>query len=750
MTSASNPVTSVNDEVSTGWLFRLGRASATRPGRVVAVWVFAALALLVASKALGGTFVDNVVLSGTQSNTGAQLLAQHDPAAAGSTGLVVFHATRGTLRSDAAEISAVTSAIGRLPHVLAASDPLSSDPATLSSDGTIAYSRVQFSVNPKTLGSSYVARLDAAVAPLSARHVTTDFGGALDALTRPKSSDQRSELIGVAVALVVLLAIFGSVLGALVPLATALVGVVAGLGVLGLGAAALTFGTAAPTLAVMIGLGVGIDYAVFLTTRFRQALLDGADPVTAAATTTASSGRAVVVAASTVVVAMLGLYASGITFIGQLGLAAVFGVVTSALGAVTLVPAALAGTGRRIDALAVRTPVAEAGTNDDGWHRYATSVGRRPWTYLLGGLLVVCVVAIPVLSLSLGHVGDGADPTSFTDRRAYDLVARGFGPGANGPLTVVLDVREAARADAAWANEVRAHLAATPGVARATPFAPSPDGALWVDTVVPTTGPQSQKTAALYSRLVGTTLPRVVGPVATPYVTGAVAAQTQFDQIVAGRLGLIMAVVIATAFALVTAAFRSLWLALKAAVLNLFSIAAAYGVVVAVFQWGWARTLLGVGQAVPVEAYVPMMMFAIVFGLSMDYEIFLLSRVQESWRATGDAHRAVATGLARTGRVISGAALIMVSVFLSFVLSPVVVVKQLAVGLAASVLIDATVVRLVLVPAVLHLLGRRAWGLPAWLERVVPHLEVEGAPPGSGAPAPVAPRQSPSTAGGVP
>ncbi len=722
-------MTGASEETPAGWLFRLGRASATRPGRVVAVWVLAAVALLGASKAVGGTFVDNVVLSGTQSFTGAQLLARHDPASSGVTGLVVFHATRGTLRSDASAVSAVTAALGRLPHVLAATDPLATDPPTVSADGTIAYSRVQFSVNPKTLGPSYLARLDAAVAPLAAVHVTTDFGGGLDALTRPRASDLRSELIGVAVALVVLLAIFGSVLGALLPLGTALVGVVAGLGVLGLGAVALTFGTAAPTLAVMIGLGVGIDYAVFLTTRFRQALLDGVDPVTAAASTTASSGRAVVVAASTVVVAMLGLYASGITFIGQLGLAAAFGVVTSALGAVTLVPAALAATGRRIDALRVHVPVAEAGTNDDGWHRYAASVGRRPWTYLLGGLLVLCVVAIPLLSLSVGHVGDGADPTSFTDRRAYDLVARGFGVGANGPLTVVLDVRRRSRADAAWASTVQARLAATPGVARATPFVATPDHALLVDTVVPTTGPQSSATAALVTHLVAVTLPSAVGPVASPYVTGAVAEQTQFDGIVAGRLGLIMAVVIATAFALVTAAFRSLWLALKAAVLNLFSIAAAYGVVVAVFQWGWARSWLGVGQSVPVEAYVPMMMFAIVFGLSMDYEIFLLSRVQESWRATGDAPHAVASGLARTGRVISGAALIMVSVFLSFVLSPVVVVKQLAVGLAASVLIDATVVRLVLVPAVMHLLGRRAWGMPAWLDRVVPRLDVEGAVP---------------------
>jgi RND superfamily putative drug exporter len=344
------------------------------------------------------------------------------------------------------------------------------------------------------------------------------------------------------------------------------------------------------------------------------------------------------------------------------------------------------------------------------------------------------VLAIPLLSIETGHVGDGADPTSYTDKRAYDLISQGFGPGYNGPFTIVIDTGHNASADGSLASKVQSALAGTTDVAKATPLTPTPDGVLLTGTVIPASGPQDQATTTLFNTLVNDTLPQALkGTGYQGYVTGQQALQTEFDQTVTGQLPLIIGVVIAVAFLLIMTAFRSPLLAVKAAVLNLFSIAAAYGVVVAAFQFGWGRSLLGVSEDVPVEAYVPMIMFAIVFGLSMDYEVFLLSRVKEHWDGNRDHHLAVASGLASTGRVISCAALIMIAVFLSFVTSNQVVIKQLSVGLAASILIDATIVRLVLVPAVMYLFGTASWWIPRWLDRVLPRLDVEG---GAAAPPP--------------
>jgi RND superfamily putative drug exporter len=506
---------------------------------------------------------------------------------------------------------------------------------------------------------------------------------------------------------------------------------------LGIVAALITFGTTAPTLALMIGLGVGIDYALFLTTRYRQQIADGADPVPAAGWTVATSGQAVLVAAGTVALALLGLYASGITFIGRLGLAAVFSVLTAAAAALTLVPALLGALGRRIDSVTVRAPVAESGSDGDSWHRYARTVARRPWLFLVSALVILGVLTIPLFSIHLGHIDDGADPSSFTDGRAYNLIAAGFGVGANGPMTVVVDTQGASRTPSELASSVSGALASTPGIARLSPPEPSEDGGVLVSTVIPATSPQDTATSELFERLVKTTLPDAVsGTGAKTYVTGNLATQLEFRDTLTARLPLVIGVVVALAFLLLMATFRSVLIALKAAVLNLLSIGAAYGVIVAVFQWGWGGSLAGVGENVPIESYVPVLMFAIVFGLSMDYEVFLLSRVKEAWERTGDNTEAVADGLSRTARVITCAALIMASVFISFVLSSSVVVKMLAVGLAVSVIVDATVVRLILVPATMTLFGRANWWLPGWLDRLLPRIAAEGA--AGPAPAPAA------------
>ncbi|MEE1783500.1 MMPL family transporter [Streptomyces sp. SP17BM10] len=716
-------------------LRRLGEWCARHSVIVIVLWIVALAGVQAANKTVGGTYSDDFSLPGTQAQQGRDLLAAHEPAAAGTASQVVLH-DPAQLSGFQPQVAQAVGSLQQLPHVLSVQSPLPppGQPAPpggpLSADGLTGYITVRFDTTPALLGTDYLSGVDAAVQPLRQAGVQVEYGGPLGELARPAPDDRASEVIGFAVAIVVLLVGFGSAVAAGLPLLTALFAAVVGLGVLGLIAALSTFATVAPTLATMIGIGVGIDYALFLLTRHRQNLMDGVDPVASAGQAVATSGRAVLVSGCTVIIALSGLSVSGISFIAKLGAAAAVTVVSAVLGALTLLPALMGVIGRRMDRFTVRRPVAEAGGDDaDGaWHRYARRVEARPWRYLIAGVVTLAVLSIPLFSIQLGHIDDGADSTDFTDRRAYDLMSQAFGPGSNGPLTAVVDQSAVPAGNRSTVQSaVQQALTNLPGAASTTPLQTSPDGAVLFATVIPATAPQDRATTDLVNHLSDTALPdAVAGTGAKTYVTGNTAAQVDFLDIVSSRLFLIIAVVVGLAFLIILAVFRGPLVAVKAAVLNLLSIAASYGVVVAVFQWGWGGPALGVSGKVPIESYVPMMMFAIVFGLSMDYEIFLLSRVHEAWLRTGRSQDAVAHALEITGRVITCAALIMVSVFAAFIVSDNIVIKMMGLGLAVSVLVDATIVRLLLVPAVMTLLGPAAWWTPRSLDRILPHIDAEG------------------------
>jgi putative drug exporter of the RND superfamily len=724
-----------------GLLERLGTFAARRPWVMFVAWLIILGGLLGARQAFGGTYVNNYNVPGTQSQDGLSRLNDTFSSQGGYSGQIVFHAAHGTVADQQSAVSTATTNVSKLPDVIKAVSPFSSSGAgAVSKNGAIAYTSVSWNVNPYSLDSAYLTRLNNAVAPARKAGLEVEYGAGAGEIGQV-SKDTTSEIIGLACALVLLLLMFGSVIAAAIPLISAIFSVGAGLSLLGLLAAVMTFPTTAPTIATLLGLGVAVDYGLFLVARHREQLDTGMGVVESARRAEATSGAAIVVAGTTVVISILGLYISGVAFVGALGLAAAIVVAITMAAALTLVPAFMGAVKGNVRSLSARVRARRAGesvqeqaqrtaatTHEQHEHsafaRWGRKVSERPLPWLVASVGLLVVLAIPLFSMWLGQPDNGTNPTTQTNRRAYDLMTQGFGVGSNGPLAVVVVLPKQSSSDTtSLLNTMQKNVSSTAGVASVSPAAVNSAATTAVFNVIPTTRPQAKQTTDLVRTLRDTVLPKSH---VTTYVTGTTAGQVDFTDRIKSRLALLIVAVVAIAFVLLTAAFRSVVIATKAAILNLLSIGAAYGVIVAIFQWGWGESLIGLHATLPIPAYVPMLVFAIVFGLSMDYEVFLLSRVHEAWVRTGDPHRAVAIGIGGTARVITTAAAIMITVFASFVLSTDPVVKMLATGMAFAVLIDASVVRLVLVPSVMTLLGARAWWMPKWLEPVVPHLQLEG------------------------
>ncbi|MFE5583151.1 MMPL family transporter [Kitasatospora sp. NPDC056531] len=730
----------------------VGRWCARRPKRVVAVWLFVLTAALTAVGLFGRVTSDAVSIPGSDSQAARDIGDSAFPGSASGKQPVLLHTAAATApltaTDTAAAVRTAATAIAAVPHVVAVTTPY--DPAgaaAMSADGHTAYLSVELDVTGREVTPEMTDAVLAAAAPATAAGIEVTPGGYLAAAV-DKGSTGRSEAIGLGTALVILALTFGSLVAAGLPLLAGVIGLGIALPVLGLVGHLMDVPEAGETIAAMIGLGVGIDYTLFGLTRFRELRAAGVGIEEAAVRTTAGSGKSVAFAGSAVVAALAGLALGGLPLLYALALAPAISVV-AALGInLTLLPALLVLLGNRL------TPEPAAPAADGrprGWGRVAALVAAKPWPLLLAGLALLGALAAPAARLHLGQLDAGSKAAGTMSRTAYDRMAAAFGPGSNGVLQVVDVLPTPAQASAGTSDPrlaaVTTALRGGEGVAAVSPPAVAADGRTVRWQVTPTTAPSDPATTTLVHRLRSDVLPAATtGTGQTVHVGGTPAAQADLNARITHRMPLVVGFVLTVAGLLLLLAFRSPIVALKAAVMNLVSVAAAYGVLTAVFQHDWGARLIGLESTVPIPGYVPLLMFAVLFGLSMDYEVFLLSAVREGYLRSGDNRRAVVAGLAGTGRIISSAALIMVAVFLSYLLSDDPVVKMFGIGLASAVALDATIVRGLLVPSTMVLLGDGNWWLPRWLDRLLPHVDIEGdghtdqpvAAEGAVAPAPAA------------
>jgi putative drug exporter of the RND superfamily len=680
------------------------------------------LVLIGAAAGAGGKAADDFEIPGTESQQALDLFRARSSAFAGADSTIVFSTQSGKL-SDPAKRAAVEGALQRiekLPGVVQVADPFGKG-ATSSRDGRIAASDVRYDVEPDDLdkkdGEALLAAANTAQTngvDVSARGVLVDLASEQDAPV--------GELVGIAIALILLTVLFRSLAAMAATLVGALIGVAVGQMLLAALAKPLGLPEFASVIAMMLGLGAGIDYSLLIISRFREQAAKGDSRRDASAKAAATSGASVVAAGLIVMVAIAGLLVIGIPFIGKLGLASAIGVGAVVVSALTILPIFIGMLGRWITP---RKP--EHVLPSRRFERWGEIVTQRPWLSIGAGVLILLVFAFPMTNMRLGQPDDGNQPEGKTQRVAYDMQSEAFGPGYNGPFLLAVDTPKGAPQTEAQLTRLRKAVAGTPGVASVAPAQMSKDGEMATIFAIPRTAPQDKATSDLLKRLRDTVIPRAIdGTPLKVYVGGNTAGFEDFSAKVSSRLPLFIGVVIGLSVLLLIAAFRSLWVPLVSAVFNLLSIAAAYGVVTAVFQEGIGASLIGADSGVPVVSFIPVMMFAILFGLSMDYNVFLLSRVHEAY-SEGDGPRAsVIHGISRIGKVILFAALIMSAVFLAFVTTDDVISKMFGIGLGLAILIDVLIVRLIVAPAVVTLLGDRAWWLPGWLDRILPNVSLEG------------------------
>jgi putative drug exporter of the RND superfamily len=703
-------------------LARLARWCFRRRRLVLALWLAGLIGMNVVGGAVGSRYSNNFNGGHSDAQKAFDLLRTRFPARAGDTTDIVF-AAGGAGGVDAPAVRDAMTRLfdqvgpGRVAHVVGVQSPYAT-PGRISADRTVAYATVQFDRQAGDLPAKAAQPLLDAAHRLHQPGLQVELGGEVvaRALQQPQGP---AELIGLLAAIVILFVAFGSLLAMGLPVMTAIFGVGIGAVFVSLFSHLLTVPSFAPQVAFTIGLGVGIDYALLIVTRYRSGLHDGLGPEDATVLALTTAGRATLFAGGTVIISLLGMFAIGISFIYGLAVGAVAAVLMTMLASVTLLPAIMGFAGTKL-----------AGKERHRRHhretvayRWSRQVQRRPWLMAGGSLAVLVVIALPLFSIHLGAADHGNDPRSLTTRRAYDLLARGFGPGSNGPVLLAAELRGATTGDrlAAFADQT---VRSDPDVAFVAPLNVNRAGDTAVAIVIPKGAPQDRSTEKLVHRLRA----ELRGHRLDAHVGGVTAAFIDAGDRVGLRLRFMVAAVIVLSFLLLMAVFRSLLVPVKAAVMNLLSIGAAYGVIVAIFQWGWLGHLVGIGRPGPIEFWVPMMLFTILFGLSMDYEVFLLSRVREEYLLSRDNAAAVADGLAATARVITAAAAIMIAVFSSFVFGDLRVLKLLGLGMASAIFIDASIIRMVLVPATMELLGDANWWLPRWLDRAVPRIAVEATP----------------------
>ena len=695
---------------------------------VVVSWIVLAIGVLAASQAVGKRNANNFSLPNTDSQRAIDLLQSRFPAQAGDADQIVFRTRTGKLTdaSTRAVIAPALERIARLPHVAGVVSPYAAGAHAVSKAGTIGFATVEFDQRANELPKAAIDRVINTAEAVRSPTLQVELGGQAIKQAQQASLGFATG-VGLAAAVVVLLLSFGSLLAMGLPIVTALFGLGAGLGVIGLGSHLVDMVDFSSELALMIGLGVGIDYALFIVTRYRDAFREnGGDVKAALQLAMNTAGRAILFAGATVVIALLGMFALGVSFLYGVAIAASLGVLLVLAASLTLLPALLMFTGKRVGRVRSRRSRPRE-TGAGFWFRWVGLIQRRPAWAALASTALLLVLAAPALGLRLGASDSGNDPTKQTTRQAYDLLAAGFGSGFNGPLQ--LAVRLPASGNTASLTRFTTAVRHTPGVASVAAPQLNPARDTAAIAVYPTTSPQSAQTTSLVKHLRSEVLPPLAKATgATVYIGGATATQVDFAHVLSGKLPLFIGMVVLLSALLLLVVFRSLLIPLQAALMNLLSIAAALGVVQAIFERGWLAGPLGI-QPGPIDAFIPVMVFAIVFGLSMDYEVFLVSRIHEEWQHRGDASAAVREGLARTGRVITAAAAVMVAVFASFAAGDDRVLKLFGIAMATAVFLDAIVIRSILMPAVLELFGRRTWAFPSWFDRRLPRLAIEPVTP---------------------